>query len=157
MTYKIVVCVVSALVATVCGLINQNYLNDLLFDGDYTFIDLTYSFDNNTVYWPNIQKFEFTKNTEHEQPADGSWYAAKEFAAGEHGGTHIDAPYHFMKSGAYVADIPLEKLIVPLDVFSNLGKSRSKEIKPTSTNLLSSSNKIPNRSKESHGSFMDVR
>lgn len=40
-------------------------------------------------------------------------YAANEFAAGEHGGTHMDAPQHFERQGKYVADIELEKLIVP--------------------------------------------
>ncbi|XP_053605217.1 isatin hydrolase-like isoform X2 [Plodia interpunctella] len=42
------------------------------------------------------------------------WYAANDFAAGEHGGTHIDAPYHFHKEGLHVGEIPLEKLIVTL-------------------------------------------
>ncbi|KAL0881641.1 hypothetical protein ABMA27_001464 [Loxostege sticticalis] len=41
-------------------------------------------------------------------------YAANEFAAGEHGGTHIDAPYHFYREGLHVGELPLDKLIVPL-------------------------------------------
>lgn len=40
-------------------------------------------------------------------------YASNDFAAGEHGGTHIDAPYHFLKEGLHVGELPLEKLIVP--------------------------------------------
>lgn len=36
-----------------------------------------------------------------------------DFAAGEHGGTHMDAPYHFKADGKHIGDIPLEKLIVP--------------------------------------------
>ncbi|XP_061385407.1 kynurenine formamidase-like [Danaus plexippus] len=40
-------------------------------------------------------------------------YAANDFEAGEHGGTHIDAPYHFQVNGKHVGDIPTEKLIVP--------------------------------------------
>ncbi|KAI8437451.1 hypothetical protein MSG28_011774 [Choristoneura fumiferana] len=46
-----------------------------------------------------------------------SWvlrYAANEFEAGEHGGTHMDAPYHFYKPGKFVGELPLESLIVPL-------------------------------------------
>lgn len=42
---------------------------------------------------------------------DGSWYAANSFESGEHGGTHMDAPYHFYKSGWQIGDIPLERLI----------------------------------------------
>ncbi|CAG4970864.1 unnamed protein product, partial [Parnassius apollo] len=91
----------------------NNSLNDVLFNGDYEFIDLTYPFDNKTIYWPDSKEFEFTKKIENFQQ-DGSWYAANEFAAGEHGGTHIDAPFHFSASGQYVGQIPLDKLIVPL-------------------------------------------
>lgn len=38
-------------------------------------------------------------------------YAAKDYCSGEHGGTHLDAPYHFNKEGWRVADIPIERLI----------------------------------------------
>ncbi|CAH0751999.1 unnamed protein product [Diatraea saccharalis] len=92
-----------------------NELNNLLFNGDYEFIDLTHPFDNNTVYWPNSQQFIFIKKTE-DLGNDDSWYAANDFAAGEHGGTHIDAPYHFYKDGLHVEELPLDKLIVPLIV-----------------------------------------
>lgn len=40
-------------------------------------------------------------------------YAANEFAAAEHGGTHLDAPYHFYKEGLHVGELPLKNLIVP--------------------------------------------
>lgn len=36
-----------------------------------------------------------------------------EFCAGEHGGTHFDAPYHFYKNGWTVGQVPLSNLIVP--------------------------------------------
>lgn len=42
---------------------------------------------------------------------DGSWYAANSFESGEHGGTHMDAPYHFYETGWQIGDIPLERLI----------------------------------------------
>lgn len=35
-----------------------------------------------------------------------------EFCAGEHGGTHMDAPYHFNKQGIKIGQIPVENLIV---------------------------------------------
>lgn len=34
-----------------------------------------------------------------------------EFCTGEHGSTHLDAPYHFHKYGWKVGDIPLHNLI----------------------------------------------
>lgn len=40
-------------------------------------------------------------------------YAAYEFSAGEHGGTHLDAPYHFSNTGKRVGDFPIDKLILP--------------------------------------------
>ncbi|KAJ2947462.1 hypothetical protein O0L34_g17246 [Tuta absoluta] len=109
---RLVAVVFTCLTGLAVTLADQNSLNDVLFSGDYEFIDLTHPFDNKTVYWTNTQNFEFTKKTE-EFTKDG-WYAAKEFAAGEHGGTHLDAPYHFTASGLNVANLPLEKLIVPL-------------------------------------------
>ncbi|XP_034828436.1 kynurenine formamidase-like [Maniola hyperantus] len=88
-------------------------LNDVFFNGVYEFIDLTFPFDKNTIYWPNMDQFSFTKKNEG-FGSDGSWYAANNFAAGEHGGTHLDAPYHFQVNGLRVGNIPLDKLIVPL-------------------------------------------
>lgn len=51
---------------------SKNNLNDVLFSGGYEFIDLTFPFDNNTVYWLNTQNFVFTKKLENYQQ-DGSW------------------------------------------------------------------------------------
>ncbi|GBP05516.1 Kynurenine formamidase [Eumeta japonica] len=101
---------------------DQVKLNEVLFNGAYEFIDLTHHFDNDTVYWPTVRNFAFTQQTATNRQ-DGSWYATNDFAASEHGGTHIDAPYHFISDGQRVGDIPLDKLIVPLiiaDVSSNV-------------------------------------
>lgn len=38
-------------------------LNDVLFNGEYEFLDLSYPFDVNTIYWPNVKKFQFTKQS----------------------------------------------------------------------------------------------
>jgi kynurenine formamidase len=43
----------------------------------------------------------------------GWWYAANDFCAAEHGGTHLDAPIHFAE-GRWTADeIPLDRLVGP--------------------------------------------
>ena len=43
----------------------------------------------------------------------GFFYAMKEFATAEHGGTHLDAPYHFFEGADLVGEIPLGRLIAP--------------------------------------------
>ncbi|KOB57216.1 Kynurenine formamidase, partial [Operophtera brumata] len=87
--------------------VSSNNVNNELFSGQYEFIDLSHPFDNLTVYWPGVQRFEFTKKTEQFIGQNMSWYAANEFTAGEHGGTHLDAPYHFSSTGKHVGEIPL--------------------------------------------------
>ncbi|XP_068624649.1 isatin hydrolase-like [Battus philenor] len=96
-------------------------LNNILFNGDYEFIDLTYPFDSKSIYWPNSKEFQFTNKIAMFQ-RDGSWYASNDFAAGEHGGTHIDAPYHFSASGSRIEQLPLDKLIVPLVIVDMTSK-----------------------------------
>ncbi len=62
-------------------------------------IDLTHSIDASTIFWPTEAKtFELTE--EHKGMTErGFFYAANRFCTPEHGGTHIDAPYHFAEKG----------------------------------------------------------
>ena len=73
-------------------------------------IDLTHSFDAKTIYWPTAEGFKLTRG-----PAGvtekGYYYSANQFAAAEHGGTHLDAPIHFAEDGQTVDQIPLDRLI----------------------------------------------
>ena len=75
-------------------------------------LDMTYAYDENTIYWPNATPFkltpEFRGMTER-----GYWYAANFYAASEHGGTHADAPLHFAKNGRTIDQIPLAEWIGP--------------------------------------------
>lgn len=73
-------------------------------------VDLTYSFDQQTIYWPTESGFVLEKETEG-MTEKGYFYAANFFQAPEHGGTHIDAPHHFAKNGRTVDEIPLEQLM----------------------------------------------
>ncbi len=77
-----------------------------------TIIDLTYPFDDQTVYWPNNKPFEWEK-VKWGKNASGHWYASGAFSASEHGGTHLDAPVHFAEQGRSVDQIPVEELIGP--------------------------------------------
>src|SRR3989442_10864929 len=72
-------------------------------------LDLTYPFDERTVYWPTNKPFQWEK-TDWGMTAGGYWYASANFATSEHGGTHIDAPIHFGK-GPSAGD---EILVQPL-------------------------------------------
>ena len=76
-------------------------------------IDLTHAFDQSTIYWPTeTEGFQLGVRSEGMNPK-GFFYAAKSLAAPEHGGTHIDAPYHFWQKGRTVDEIPVEQLIGP--------------------------------------------
>lgn len=75
-------------------------------------IDLTHPFSKNSVYWPTAEMF--TKTEVFHGHTEGGWfYAAYNFAAAEHGGTHMDSPIHFAE-GAHTTDqVPLDRLIGP--------------------------------------------
>lgn len=75
-------------------------------------VDLTHSFDEETIYWPANKHFQWEK-TDWGTTAAGYWYASANFSASEHGGTHIDAPIHFGRGRSTVDQIPLERLVGP--------------------------------------------
>jgi kynurenine formamidase len=75
-------------------------------------LDMTYPYDENTIYWPTAKPFHLEKVSW--GISDGGWwYAANEFSAAEHGGTHADAPIHFAQNGRTIDQIPLEEWIGP--------------------------------------------
>jgi kynurenine formamidase len=76
------------------------------------FVDLTYPFDDRTVYWPNNPSFHWEK-TDWGTTTSGYWYAAAKFSTGEHGGTHMDAPIHFAQGRRTIDDIPIDRLTGP--------------------------------------------
>src|SRR5258708_30177112 len=78
-------------------------------------IDLTYDYDEKTIYWPTAKPFEFQRES-WGMSAGGYWYSAGRFSASEHGGTHLDSPIHFGKGQASTEQIPLSKLIAPAGV-----------------------------------------
>jgi kynurenine formamidase len=73
-------------------------------------IDLTHSFDAQTIYWPTEEGFKLEKEHDGVTP-QGYYYASNKFTAPEHGGTHIDAPRHFAINSNTVDQIPLDQLI----------------------------------------------
>jgi kynurenine formamidase len=83
---------------------------DLLSSGSW--VDLSHDFSTETIYWPTAKPFALEVVSAQRTPA-GYYYAANNFSAAEHGGTHLDAPVHFAE-GKHTADqIPLGRLIGP--------------------------------------------
>jgi kynurenine formamidase len=75
-----------------------------------TWVDLSYSFDSTTIYWPTAQPFRL-EVVSAQRTAAGYYYAANNIAAAEHGGTHLDAPVHFAEGKHATDQIPLDQLI----------------------------------------------
>ncbi len=88
-------------------------------------IDLTYDFDENTIYWPT--NTPFTHDTVAFGITDkGFFYASGSYAADEHGGTHLDAPIHFSAGKNTVEKIPFSQLTsegILVDVSENALKN----------------------------------
>ncbi|MBI1761780.1 MAG: cyclase family protein [Acidobacteria bacterium] len=76
-------------------------------------VDLTYNFDDQTIYWPTAQPFKWEKEA-WGRSAAGWWYTAGRYSASEHGGTHVDAPIHFGEGKASMDELPLQRLIGPV-------------------------------------------
>lgn len=92
-----------------CGSVAAPQSDPVTFD-ESKIVDLTYSFDENTIYWPTAKPFTWEKET-WGRSAAGYWYAAARYSASEHGGTHLDAPLHFAEGKPAADEIPLAKLI----------------------------------------------
>lgn len=85
-----------------------------------TWIDLSYAFDSTTIYWPTARAFRLEVVSAQRTPA-GYYYAANDFSAAEHGGTHLDAPVHFAEGRLTADRIALDRLIGPAVVIDTKG------------------------------------
>jgi len=97
-----------------------------------TWIDLSYPFDSTTIYWPTAKPFALEVVSARRTPA-GYYYAANNFAAAEHGGTHLDAPVHFAEGRHTTDQIPLTQLAGPafmIDVRRQAEADRDYRITP---------------------------
>jgi kynurenine formamidase len=73
-------------------------------------IDMSYSYDESTIFWPTAQPFEL-EVVSAGMAEGGYYYAANNFCLAEHGGTHMDAPIHFSEGSQTLEQIPLERLV----------------------------------------------
>src|SRR2546430_17566983 len=72
-------------------------------------VDLTYPFDERTVYWPTNKPFQWQK-TDWGITAGGYLDASANFATSPHGGTPIDAPIHFRTGPSEGGEIPVPRV-----------------------------------------------
>jgi kynurenine formamidase len=89
-------------------------------------LDMTYPFDEKTIYWPTADLFKLTKISWAINES-GFWYASNNYSASEHGGTHVDAPIHFGAKGRTIDQVPLEEWIGPavrINVTEKCSKNR---------------------------------
>jgi kynurenine formamidase len=73
-------------------------------------VDLTHVFDSATIYWPTAKPFQLERVAYGRTPA-GFWYASNNYAASEHGGTHMDAPIHFAEGKWSTDEVPLDRVV----------------------------------------------
>ena len=84
-----------------------------VFDGSGgRWVDLSYAFSDETIYWPTAGGFQLDELAYGETDA-GYFYSSYNVSTAEHGGTHLDAPFHFSRGGMKADEIPLERLIAP--------------------------------------------
>ncbi|GFU86330.1 isatin hydrolase [Trichonephila clavipes] len=81
----------------------------------FEMVDMSYTFDENTLHWPTNKKFELTV-TMNGTAKEGFWMQTEEYFSGIHVGTHMDAPCHFAKGRWTVDQIPLNHLVAPAAV-----------------------------------------
>ena len=76
-------------------------------------VDLTYPFDENTLYWPTSPTTFKLDRLSYGKTEGGYFYSSNAFCTPEHGGTHLDAPIHFAEGKRTADQIPPEQLIGP--------------------------------------------
>jgi kynurenine formamidase len=87
--------------------------------GRFEVVDLTYTFDDSTIYWPTSPSTFELENLAYGETEGGFFYASNALCTPEHGGTHLDAPIHFGRGRWTTDEIPVSRLIgaaVVLDV-----------------------------------------
>lgn len=88
-------------------------------------VDLTWSYDEHTLYWPTSPSAFEHKELSFGPTPGGYFYSSYAIATPEHGGTHLDAPIHFAEKGNTTDQIPLERLIAPAVVVDITEKAAS--------------------------------
>jgi len=75
------------------------------------YIDLTHKLENNIPVYPGDPKFSLKDISDSKDD-----YSLFEIKGNLHTGTHIDAPYHYIKNGKKVNDLDINTLIGPASI-----------------------------------------
>lgn len=78
---------------------------------DYRVVDLSHTYDENTLYWPTSPSRFEKEELAYGKTEAGYFYSSFSVCFPEHGGTHLDAPLHFSERGYATDEIPVENLI----------------------------------------------
>src|SRR5689334_1703718 len=78
-----------------------------------TWIDISVPLQNGMVYWPDDPRFHVQRVHDMNTGAENN---LSEFQTCAHVGTHMDAPLHFIKTGAPIDQIPFDAVIGPARV-----------------------------------------
>ena len=76
-------------------------------------LDMTYSFSNETFCWPGLTPFNMTQVYWPNVTRDGFYAIMYDFHTSENCGTHIEAPRSLYKDKRSTGQIPLDDLIGP--------------------------------------------
>ena len=98
-------------------------------------VDLSHAYGASTVYWPTSPT-KFTWSARERTTEGGYFYAANTLCTPEHGGTHLDAPFHFSESGRTTEQIPLEQLIAPAVVIDVQQSSADRDYRLTREDVM---------------------
>jgi kynurenine formamidase len=116
-----------ALLVALCATLGASQRAQGLDISEANVIDLTHALDTDTIFWPTeTEGFKLTElYMGPTKGPEGYFYAAYRFCMPEHGGTHLDAPFHFAEHGETAAEIPLKRLYGPavvIDISSMAAK-----------------------------------
>lgn len=117
----------TALVAVGCGARCQSDASLAHGLGDARYVDLSYSFGSDTVYWPTDRRGFELEIVNRGTSEGGYWYEANRMCTAEHGGTHMDAPVHFAEGQLSTDLVPVDAGIGPvarIDVRAAAGRDR---------------------------------
>ena len=114
-----------------------------------SWIDLTWNFEESTVYWPTNIPFKHD-TVFYGINAKGYFYSSFKYSAEEHGGTHFDAPIHFAQGGRTIEQIPADELTgsaIVVDISAQSAQNRDYVLSPEDlTNWEKEHGTIPEKS-----------
>ncbi len=98
-------------------------------------VDLSHSFDKDTIYWPTSPSGFELKELSHAVTPGGWVYAPNSFCTPEHGGTHLDAPIHFAENRWTADQIPIDHLVGPAVVIAVRDKPALEDYRLTADDI----------------------